>query len=76
MQQKNFILKNKHGLSVEILSTGAAIRQIIVPDAQGVFQNVVLGFSSLTDYLDNPLFAGAALGPVAGRISGARRTCL
>lgn len=72
MKVKSYILENKNGMEVEVLSAGAAIRRIIVPDKNGIFADVVLGFENTEEYFGNQLFAGAALGPVAGRISGAQ----
>jgi len=70
--QKEFLLKNKNGIEVAILSTGASVDKIVIPDKIGNFRDVALGFEDKKDYMNNPLFAGSALGPVAGRISGAK----
>ena len=72
MKAESYILKNKNGMEVQALSAGAALRRISVPDKNGVFADVVLGFEDTAEYFGNTLFAGAALGPVAGRISGAK----
>ena len=71
-QLQELFLRNKAGMTVTVQSAGAAIREIIVPDANGKFENVALAFSDRRKYMCNPLYAGAAMGPVAGRISGGR----
>lgn len=68
----SYTMKNRNGMEVEILSAGAAIHRIMVPDPAGNFENVVLSLADKSAYYNNPLYAGAILGPVAGRISSAR----
>lgn len=61
-------------MSVSLLSYGAAI-QGLWPEGFGG-RNVVLSFENPGSYRDNPLYAGAVLGPNAGRLSGAGQlTC-
>lgn len=61
---ESYILKNKNNVEVEIINYGAIITQIKVPNKDGLMQNVVLGYESLKDYVEdnNPYF-----GVVAGR---------
>lgn len=58
-------------MEVTLISYGAAVRRICLPGPEKTPVNIALGFESLEDYIGNPLFAGAALCPCAGRISGA-----
>ena len=59
-------------LRCEILSFGAIVRSLWVPDAQGRPVDVVLGFEDLAGYLVHPNYCfGAVVGPVANRIGGA-----
>lgn len=62
-----YILKNEK-LEVEILSYGGIIRKILTPDRDGNWENVVLGFDSLEEYLINEPYFGCITGRVAGRI--------
>ena len=55
----------------EIISYGAAMRSLTVPDAAGEPTDVVLGFDTLDEYVRDTNFFGATVGPVANRISGA-----
>lgn len=68
----SFTLKNDNGIEVTIISAGASIRRLIVPDFYGKKENIVLSFKDEKLYFNNPLYAGAILGPVAGRISDGR----
>jgi aldose 1-epimerase len=48
-----YTLSNDRGMSVKILSFGAIINEINVPDAAGKTADVVLGFSTLAGYVQN-----------------------
>lgn len=64
-----YCLKNKHGMAASILSMGATLYELFPPDNKGTSKNVLLTFDDITMYLNNHiLYAGASLGPVAGRI--------
>ena len=59
-------------MSCEVLTYGAALQSLIVPDTCGNPVDVVLGFSSLKDYVEQPGCLGAIVGRYANRISGAK----
>jgi aldose 1-epimerase len=65
-----FILKNAGGASVSIITYGATVTKVEVPDKKGTISDVVLGFSDMAGYEDanNPYF-GATIGRVANRIA-------
>jgi aldose 1-epimerase len=67
-----YSLVNDSGMTVSCLDYGCVITKIIVPDRNGNFENVVLGFESLEEYLEWSPYFGAVVGRVAGRIKGAR----
>ena len=67
-----YTLKNANGVEISCLNYGCAITKMITPDRQGKFENIVLGFQDLATYQDNPMYAGAAIGRVAGRIKNAQ----
>lgn len=60
------------GLAIDVLTYGAIIASLTVPDAHGSGANVVLGFDRLDSYLDKSPYFGAVVGRYANRISGAR----
>jgi len=68
------ILSNDSGISVHILTFGAAIRKLIVPDRNKNPVNVVLGYEDIRDYEKNPPYLGVVVGRYAGRINGAEFT--
>jgi aldose 1-epimerase len=69
-----FTLKNGHGVEVRIITYGAAIASIKVPDRAGRFDDIVTGFDNLEGYLSRSRFFGAIAGRYANRIANARFT--
>ena len=67
---KLFTMKNDKGLTVKITNFGGRIVQILAPDRNGQFGDVVLGFDSLSRY-DSPdhSYFGALIGRYGNRIS-------
>ncbi|MCP8967957.1 aldose epimerase family protein [Ectobacillus ponti] len=66
----SFTITNDHGMAVTCISYGCIITDILVPDANGVRENVVLGFDSIAEYQQYSPYFGAVIGRVAGRIAG------
>lgn len=64
-------IENSAGMSAEILDYGATIRSIIVPDRNGIPTDVVLGYDSLEEYVNNGGCFGGTVGRFANRIGGA-----
>jgi aldose 1-epimerase len=60
------------GLQLAVLTWGAVIERLEVPDGAGGRVNVVLGLRSLADYVALSPSFGAAIGRYANRIAGAR----
>src|SRR5262249_14743749 len=70
-----YTLTNKNGVEARITNYGGIIVSLKVPDRTGAKADVVLGFNSLDEYLQNPgPFFGALVGRYANRIAGARFT--
>ncbi|NNF36310.1 MAG: galactose-1-epimerase, partial [Saprospiraceae bacterium] len=66
-----FTLKNASGMEVKITNYGGIITSIQVPDKNGSFDNVVLGFDSLEGYTKFHPYFGAIVGRYANRIGEA-----
>ena len=58
-------------MSAEILTYGATLRSLTVPDVNGNTVDVVLGYDSLEDYASRSGRLGATIGRFANRISNA-----
>lgn len=71
-----YTLTNRAGMVVKIITYGARIQSILVPDRNGKMADVVLGFDNLAGYLSkkNDPFFGAIIGRYANRIGDARFT--
>lgn len=70
-----FTLKNKNGMTVKVMTLGATITDINVPDKQGKFANVVLGFDDVAGYQsDRNQYFGCTTGRVANRIAKGKFT--
>jgi aldose 1-epimerase len=67
-----YTLKNKNGMTVKITNYGGIVTSISVPDKQGQFDDVVLGFDSLQLYLDGHPYFGAIVGRYGNRIGKGR----
>lgn len=65
-------LANRHGMSATVLTYGATLQSVRVPDREGVFADVTLGHATLEPYLEQPQFFGSTVGRVANRIAGGR----
>lgn len=65
-------LAGRGGMRATILSYGASIQSLLVPDRHGRFADVALGHATLEPYLDRPQYIGSTVGRVANRIAGGR----
>lgn len=63
-------LVNRAGASVEILTYGGTIVSLRVPDRDGRYGEVVLGYASLAEYRAARAYFGAITGRIAGRVTG------
>jgi aldose 1-epimerase len=71
---KLFTLRNSSGMSAKIMTYGAILTELQVPDRRGVATNVVLGADTFEQYLKGFRAPAAIIGRVANRIADARFT--
>jgi aldose 1-epimerase len=73
-----YTLRNGRGMSVQIITYGATVQDIVVPDRSGRRADVVLGFKTLADYVqfNSPpvapttgVYFGETVGRYANRIA-------
>jgi len=67
-----FSLANANGLKFSVTNFGARIVSLFVPDRNGKFDDVVLGYELLDDYVKHDSYYGAIIGRYANRIGGAQ----
>lgn len=65
-------LVNGQGISARVITYGATLQSLILPDRSGRPDDVVLGYPDLTGYLTRPQYFGSTVGRFANRIAGAR----
>jgi len=65
-------LRNALGMEVAFIDYGATLTDLVVPDREGRFANVVLSLPTLAAYEVNQRRYGAEIGRYAGRIGDAR----
>lgn len=65
-------LFNACGMSVRIITYGASIQSVSVPDMNGTFADVTAGYARLEEYVEQPQYFGSTVGRVANRIAKAR----
>jgi aldose 1-epimerase len=58
------------GITVNVLTLGAILQGVHVPDAAGTVANVTLSGTSVDDYLSQDAYLGAIVGRYANRIAG------
>ena len=71
---KRFTLRNANGFVVKLISYGATITELHVPDRHWNLTNVLIGSDSLDAYLKGFPAAASVIGRFANRIAGARFT--
>jgi len=67
-------LTNSRGMMLKLITYGATITELHVPDRHGNTADVVLGFKDLAGYLGNHPYFGCIAGRVSGRITGGKFT--
>lgn len=70
-----FILSNKNGMEAAVTNYGGFLVAVMAPDKHGEYADVVLGHSSIADYLKAPEpYLGALIGRYGNRIANGHFT--
>lgn len=64
-----YTIRNNKGTKVDIIEFGAIVKSLCVADKFGRSEDIVLGYQTLSDYIDDQYYFGAIVGRVANRIS-------
>ncbi len=64
-----YMLENKKGMKVDITNYGGIVTSIVVPDKNGAFENITLGFDNLQFYQDGHPYFGSIVGRFCNRIA-------
>jgi aldose 1-epimerase len=64
-----YTLRNADGMTARIMTYGGIVQSLLVPDKNGKFGDVVLGYGTLDGYLTNSPYFGALIGRYGNRIA-------
>lgn len=67
-------LSNANGVAARIMTLGATVQSLSVPDRKGTGGDIVLGYPTAAEYLARPQYFGATVGRYANRIAKGRFT--
>jgi aldose 1-epimerase len=67
-----YTLTNAHDVQIRITNYGGIVTQLLVPDRNGDMADVVLGYDSLSAYLEDSPYFGAIVGRYGNRIARGR----
>lgn len=73
-QAFKYTMTTDKGASCTVTDAAGALVSIRVPDKNGKLDDVVLGFDDVKQYVRNPGYLGALIGPVGNRIAGSAFT--
>ncbi|HZF15967.1 MAG TPA: aldose epimerase family protein [Steroidobacteraceae bacterium] len=65
-------LTNGRGITARVMTLGATLQALSVPDRDGRSDDIVLGYATAAAYLENPQYFGASVGRYANRIAHGR----
>jgi aldose 1-epimerase len=69
-----YTLRNKSGMEARITNYGGIVLSLLVPDKSGKLRDIVLGYDSLSSYLEKTPYFGAIVGRYGNRIANAHFT--
>ncbi len=69
-----FTLRNSKGAEAKIMTYGGIVQSLTMPDRNGNFADVVLGYDNLDGYVKTTPYFGALIGRYGNRIGGAKFT--
>lgn len=68
---EKYTLRNSQGLEASIITYGATLQSVLMPDKNGKVEDVVLGFDDVKGYQDNgTVYFGATIGRFGNRLAG------
>lgn len=69
-----YSIENKNGVKANFITYGATWQNMIVPDRNGIFKDVLIGFDDIKGHVERSDYQGNIVGRVANRISGGNFT--
>lgn len=69
---EKYTITNNSGLEMSVISYGGIITSLKVPNKDGAYENVVLGFDNIKDYENGSPYFGAIIGRYGNRIANGK----
>ncbi|MGH7953754.1 MAG: aldose epimerase family protein, partial [Limisphaerales bacterium] len=69
-----YTLRNSRGMEARIMTYGGIVQSLDVPDRNGHFADIVLGFDDLAGYIKSSPYFGALIGRYGNRIANGKFT--
>ena len=69
-----YTLKNKNGIEARLTNYGATLVSLKIPDRNGKFDDIVLGYDDANDFANGKSYFGATVGRYGNRIAKAKFT--
>jgi len=69
-----YTIKNANGVELKVSEFGATLVSLKVPDREGNFEDVILGYDNLEGYINDATFQGVIAGRYANRIAKGKFT--
>lgn len=66
---EQYILRNSHGLQATVITYGATLQSLKVPDKNGNTEDIVLGFDNVQGYQAGTAYFGATIGRYGNRLA-------
>ncbi len=68
-QVKLYTLKNKNGLELYTINYGLRVISLFAPDKNGQFADIVLGYKTIDEYMNDNNYFGGVVGRYANRVA-------
>lgn len=68
---EKYTITNVNNVSVSMITYGATLTNIFVPDKNRTFADILVGFDDIDGFVERSDYQGVIVGPVANRIGGA-----
>lgn len=66
-----YTIQNKNNVSVSVITYGATLTEIWVPDKNGEYKDILVGFDDIEGFVERTDYQGVIVGPYANRIGNA-----
>ena len=69
---EKYTLRNSHGIEASVITYGATLQSLMVPDKAGKVEDIVLGFDDVQGYQNNgTVYFGSTIGRFGNRLQAA-----